>query len=452
MPRPRVGRELTRSLAGGLGWPLAGQPRRGLFKLIDGAWVAAGAWGRLAGDSRAPRSRVPRKGGRDVVISTDAFPARSETFVYNEALALRELGWSVRVEAAARPARVERTVARELPIDYVEDYHPPQALRDLARLLARHPVRSARDLVRRRRWAAEEEVMPLRAIASPARRLAREGLPHTHVHFIAGAALTAMRLHLLLGSSYSVVGHGYDVFQMPRNLPEKLERAAFVVGPCEYTAGHLRELLPEAEREKVHVVVMGTDGERFRRRTPYPGGATVVAVGRLVEKKGLRYLVKAAGDLRRGGNLERLVIAGDGPLRGELEGLIEEADFGEAAEVIDAWGPDEVREVLERADLLAYPSVIAADGDRDAMPMVVKEALAMEVPAVSSDVAGLPELMRPEWGTMVPQRDASALADAIGEVLALPAAERERMGAAGREFVLERCDLRRETEKLSKLI
>ncbi len=453
MPRPRLARDLARSLAGGVGWPLAGQPTRGLFKLIDGAYVAAGAWGYVAGDSRAePGDRTGAAGDGATVLSTDAFPARSETFVYNEALALRDLGRPVRVEAAARPARVERTVARELQIDYIEDYLPGQAIRDLAWLLARHPIRSVRDIAARRRWRAEEAVMPLRAIASAARRLARDGVPHVHVNFAAGAALTAMRVHLLLGSSYSVTAHGYEVFQEPRNLAEKLERAAFVAGPCEYTAEHLRSLVAAHERGKVHVVVMGVDGERFRRRSAYPGHATVVGIGRLVEKKGFPYLVEAAAELRRQGGLERLVIAGDGPLRGELEEGIARQGLEESAELVEAWGAEEVRELLERADLLAYPSVIAADGDRDAMPMVVKEAMAMEVPVVTSDAAGLPELVRPEWGRMVPQRDTAALADGIAEVVALPAAERERMGTAGRAHALEHCSLRRQAERIAQLV
>ena len=453
MPRPRVAREAVRALAGGFAWPLAGQPTRGAFKLIDGAYVAAGAWGYVAGDSRAEtEASGSGPAGPVTVLSTDAFPARSETFVYNEALALRDLGRAVRVEAAARPARVERAVARELQIDYVEDYRPGQALRDLTWLVARHPVRAARDLASRRRWRAEEAVMPLRAIASVARRLARGRPRHVHVNFAAGAALTAMRIHLLLGSSYSVAAHGYDVFQEPRNLVEKLQRAAFVVGPCEYTAEHLRSLVPGGGRDKIHLVVMGVDGERFRRRTAYPGDATVVAIGRLVEKKGFAYLVEAASGVRTRGVLERLVIAGDGPLRSELEAGIAKAGLDDVAELVEAWGAEEVRELLERADLLAYPSVIAADGDRDAMPMVVKEALAMEVPVVTSDAAGLPELVRAEWGRLVPQRDAPALADAIAEVLAVPAAERKSMGAAGRAHVLEQCSLREQTERIGALI
>jgi glycosyltransferase involved in cell wall biosynthesis len=178
----------------------------------------------------------------------------------------------------------------------------------------------------------------------------------------------------------------------------------------------------------------------------------VIAIGRLVEKKGFARLLEAAAELGAGGSLERLVIVGEGPLRGELEAMIERLDLRGVAELAVAWGAAEVRAQLEAADVLAAPSVIAADGDRDAMPVVVKEALAMEVPVVTTDVAGLPELVRPQWGRMVAPDDPAALAAALAEVLTLPAEGRRRMGTAGREFVVASCDLRREAAKLASLV
>jgi len=451
MPRPRLAAPLARAAAGGVGWPLLGQPRRGLYKLIDGAVVAADAWGYVAGDSRAARGRAAAGGaGPRVALVTDAFPARSETFVYNEALALRDLGHDLRVEAHARPAAIERAPARALPTAYVEDYSAPEALRDLAWLGARHPIGCLRDLRSRRRWRAEEPVFPLRAIASAVRRMA--AAKHVHVHFAAGAALTAMRAALLVGVPYSVVGHGYDVFQRPANLAEKLRRARLVIAPCEYTAGHLRALMPPGGRERVQVVIAGVDTDTFRRRTPHPGDATAIAIGRLVEKKGFLHLIEATAELRERRAIERLVIVGEGPLRAKLAGAIERLGLEDVAELVAAWGADEIRERLEGADVLVAPSVIASDGDRDAMPVAVKEALATEVPVVTSDVAGLPELVRAEWGRMVAPADPHALAAAIGEVLALPVDQRRRMGAAGREFVVERCELRREAARLASLI
>ncbi len=452
MPRPRLARELVRAVAGGVAWPLAGQPTRGAFKLIDGAYVAAGAWGYVAGDSSAePGGETGAPSRAAIVVSTDAFPARSETFVYNEALALRDLGQPVRVEATARPARVERAVARELRVDYVEDYRPGEAVRDLAWLLAHHPIRSATDLGARRRWSAEEAVLPLRAIASPARRLARGKRRHVHVNFAAGAALTAMRLHLLLGSTYSVTAHGYDVFQEPRNLAEKLERAAFAVAPVRVHGRAPAKPRPQPPgrhrgdrdggRRRAVPAARALSRRRDRGCDRPPGREE----GLRIPRRGRR---RAAPAGRPRAPLDRGRWATPGRARAGAHG---EGIEG-AAELVEAWGADEVRELLEGADLLACPSVIAGDGDRDAMPMVVKEALAMEVPVVTSDAAGLPELVRPEWGRVVAQRDAAALAEAIAELLALSPPERQRMGLAGRAHVLEHCSLRGQAERLAALV
>ncbi len=98
------------------------------------------------------------------------------------------------------------------------------------------------------------------------------------------------------------------------------------------------------------------------------------------------------------------------------------------------------------------PSVVAADGDRDSMPVVVKEALAMEVPVVASDEVGLPELVHHEWGRVVPAGEPAALADALRDVLSRPREERREMGRAGRAWMVAAYDPRREAEKLSRLV
>ena len=95
---------------------------------------------------------------------------------------------------------------------------------------------------------------------------------------------------------------------------------------------------------------------------------------------------------------------------------------------------------------------MAANGDRDSMPVVVKEALAMELPVIASDEVGLPELVRPEFGRLVAPGDPGALADGIAELLALPAERRAEMGAAGRRWAAEHCSLGAETARLAVLI
>jgi glycosyltransferase involved in cell wall biosynthesis len=114
--------------------------------------------------------------------------------------------------------------------------------------------------------------------------------------------------------------------------------------------------------------------------------------------------------------------------------------------------PDAVRDLLEQADVLAMPCVVAADGDRDSMPVVVKEALALELPVVATDEVGLPELVAPPWGRLVPPHDPEALAAALDEMLACSAAERAAAGRAGRAHVIEHCNVDHETARLAALL
>src|SRR5207253_2730180 len=148
-------------------------------------------------------------------------------------------------------------------------------------------------------------------------------------HFAAGAALDAMRVARLLGLPYSVATHGYDIFQTPTNLVEKHARAAFSVTPSTYSLEHLRLILPPTAGERLHRIVVGVDPVQFKRVPPYPGGRTVIAVARLIDKKGIAFLVEAAHAVHdRGGMLDHVVIVGDGPLRGVLAHRVEQLGIG----------------------------------------------------------------------------------------------------------------------------
>ena len=373
-----------------------------------------------------------------LAVFVDVFSELSETFILGEAKALADEGVDVRIEAATRSKRPNPEAADAPPVVFWDETGSRgENARALAWLWTRHPLRTLRDLTARSRWRRDEAIRPLRRLAPIARRMASDA-DHMHVHFAGAAALDAMRISLLTGVPYSVTTHGYDIYLQPRNLDEKLERARFHVAVCEYNVAYIKHRVPRASG-RVHKVVMGVDPDRFRRARPYPGGRTVLAVGRLVEKKGFAYLIEAARALPD----VQVRIVGDGPLRAVLE-----AAAGPNVELLGALPPDQVRAELEWADLLAMPTVVAGDGDRDAMPVVVKEALAMEVPVVGSDEVGMPEVVHDGWGRLVAPRDADALARAIGDLLALPPAERMAMGKRGREFVARTFSIRGEALKL----
>jgi glycosyltransferase involved in cell wall biosynthesis len=385
-----------------------------------------------------------------VVVLCDRYPELSETFIATEVHALRAAGADVTVEALAAPD--VPAPGGEPPAAVWERERTATRAAAVVRLAARHPAGVLRDLRSRPRWRRSEDVPPLRMLAPAALRIAAGRPVHVHAQFAAGAALAAMRIARVLDVPWSFTAHGYDIFQRPANLPEKLRRATFATSGSAYTAGHLRGLAgPGADR--VHVIVMGVDGERFSRRTPLPGGRTVVAVGRLVPKKGFADLVAATARLReRGQEPERVVIAGDGPLRAELEGQARDLGVGDLVRFRGAVPHAGVRDLLEQSDVLCMPCVVAADGDRDSMPVVVKEALAMELPVVATDQVGLPEVVRPPWGRLVAPHDPPALARALAATLALGPQERAEAGRAGRAHVLAACDPAEEARRLLRLI
>jgi len=449
--RQPAARPLGRAALGTVGYAFTARFEQAAMKAVDGMAVICQTVGWLLGNGvprEAAAASVAAGTGKQLVLATDRFPVPSETFVINEVRALERLGWRVRFEAVARPDRPVPGGTRSLAVSYLEDEGALDRAVALAWLLVRHPVRCIRDRVECRRWSVEER-LPLRALGPQARRLARGGDRHVHVHFAALAAVNALRVGRIVGVPVSVTAHGHEIFATPRSLREKLERAAFAVAPCEYTAGYLRGVAPDGRLETIG---MGVDGDRFRRRTRHGQGRTVAGIGRLVPKKGFGFLVEAAAMLNERGSLDRLVIAGDGPLGDVLEEQIERAGLQDRARLLGLIDADGVHDLLENVDLLAVPCVIAPDGDRDAMPVVAKEALAMEVPVVASDEVGLPEIVKPAWGRLVNPGDPYALAQAMDELLCLPLAERVAMGKAGRAFVLEHFDLLREGEKLASLI
>jgi colanic acid/amylovoran biosynthesis glycosyltransferase len=317
----------------------------------------------------------------------------------------------------------------------------------LAWLLATHPRACLADLRARRRWAAEEPVEGLRALAVRARRLARLRPVHLHAHFARRSALDALRLGRLLGVPASLTAHAWDIYLAPTNLAAKLEGAHFATSGCDATVADLRAVAP-GRAGAIFKIVMGIDPERFRRTTPLPTGRHVVAIGRLVPKKGFVHLVRAAARL----DGVRVTIIGAGPEHDVLAREVERLGAGDRVTLAGAAPSAAVRATLEQADLLCAPCVIARDGDRDSMPVVVKEALAMEVGVVASDVMGLPEIVREPWGRLVAPGDEAALAAAIDAMLARSPEERAEAGRAGRAHVLEHANVDVAARTLSTLI
>jgi glycosyltransferase involved in cell wall biosynthesis len=145
-----------------------------------------------------------------------------------------------------------------------------------------------------------------------------------------------------------------------------------------------------------------------------------------------------------------VLIVGEGPERSRLEALVRET--GAPVRLLGALPNHEVRDLVEGAALFALPCVVAPDGDRDGTPAAIVEAMALEVPVVGTDEVGLPELIGPDRGRLVPPGDPDALRAAIAELLNTPPEARIAMGRAGRAWAEEHADRRTQARRLLALI
>jgi glycosyltransferase involved in cell wall biosynthesis len=283
-------------------------------------------------------------------------------------------------------------------------------------------------------------------------------LVHAHLG-VDGAA--AMPLARRLGLPLVVTFHGYDAtaddadvrargfrYRAYLRRREALKRdARLFIAVSEFTRGKLlRAGFPES---KLVVHYIGVDTEQFRPDPTVAREPVVLFVGRLIEKKGAEHLVAAMREVQAQVPDAELVIAGRGPLRGALEAQAREA--GVRARFLGAQRPDEVTAWMARARVLCIPSVTAANGDTEGLPIVLLEALAMGVPVVASRSAGIPEAITDgETGLVAAEGDRAALARHIRTLLT-DSAVAERIAAAALRDVRERFDVRRQAVALEAL-
>jgi colanic acid/amylovoran biosynthesis glycosyltransferase len=271
----------------------------------------------------------------------------------------------------------------------------------------------------------------------------------------------AVRLRRLgaLRAPFAVSFRGRDISSDlkklgPRLYDDVFRDAALLLPMCHAFERRLLEL--GAPREKIVVHPTGIDLRRFTFRPPTPPAdgepIRLVSVARLREKKGLAYAIRAVARLTAMGIPVRYDIAGDGPLRTELEREIAAAGVGGMVHLRGALPHAEVGVLIERSHLLLAPSVVAADGDEEGLPTVIKEALAVGVPVVATRHSGIPEIVIDgETGRLVPERDDEALARAIADLHAA----RDTWGdlaARGRAHVEREYDIERLNDRLVALL
>ncbi len=276
-----------------------------------------------------------------------------------------------------------------------------------------------------------------------------QDIRHLHAHFGTNSTTVALLCHVLGGISYSFTVHGPEEFDKVQaiSLPEKIDRAAFVVAISAFGQSQLYRWCPYTQWSKIHVVRCGVDRDFLNSpSTPLPEAPQLVCVGRLSEQKGHAILIEAAARLAAEGRSFKLVLVGDGPLRSAIETEISRFNLQDCVEITGWASNDEVRQSILASRALVLPSF--AEG----LPVVIMEALALGRPVIGTYVAGIPELVEPSvCGWLVPAGSVTDLTAALRTVLELPVDRLAQMGAAGAQRISDRHDVLKETEKLAQL-
>jgi len=381
------------------------------------------------------------------------FPRFSETFILNEILELERRGVEVTIFSLRKPneGRFHPQLSDlRAQVHYLDDLDPKRWPAWLGREWTHLEPFAARlwaqiqSAVAGGDSARVDLTLQSAWVAAKAQAL---GLDHLHAHFASLPSTVAYFAHTITGIPFTFTAHAKDIFVY--NLDEhylraKLHAAATVITVTEFNRRFLEEQVPTLGKGRIRVIYNGIDLDIFK---PAAGverdSKLILAVGRLVPKKGFPVLLEALAHLAKRGFEFRAVIVGEGS---ELEALLEVRDalgLTRQVEFAGAKNRDEVVGLMHRAAVMCLPCTVGPDNNQDALPTVLLESLAAGLPIVSTTVSGIPEIVDSEVdGLLVPPDDAHRLSLALARLLGSQDLQGQ-FAARGRRKAEDRFDLRR---------
>jgi glycosyltransferase involved in cell wall biosynthesis len=403
----------------------------------------------------------------NLVYVVNEYPTLTETFVYNEIIALKQLGANVwfyplRTGSAFGFGTILNDWCLAPPIS-----HFLSGIYLLEKLIL-NPLQSLKWISQTVGKGAGSFKLNLRRFLSLAhavrlcdvllKNLKNEQTIHLHAHFGGRTAEVCQFIKTIAGYQYSVTVHAADIYvaDAPGLLENRLRNAAFVRCISNFGRQYLIEkniLSDSFPTEIIHSGIPVDDyvaktNQDFSQKVPI-----VLSIGRAVEKKGFKYLVEAAAVLRKTDDLRKVrwIVVGDGPLLKELRKFAVELGCDDIIEFPGALPQNKIKELYSQASMFVLPCVIAQDGDMDGIPTVLMEAMASKLPVVSTKISGIPELISDGIsGILVDPYDSIRLAQAIQKILNCPSLA-YHLACEGHRIVTEHFQAETQAKKLYKL-
>lgn len=394
-----------------------------------------------------------------VLYVVSLFPCWSETFIVREIQTLIADGVDVRILSLKPPS--EALVQADAKALSGRAHYPEQGLRGMIITMAsvaRHPAASLAcvaaivvDMWRTPSIMLKSLVALFRGLQQ-VRWLTGFDPQLIHAHWATYPSTVAWALGRVTGRAFSFTCHAHDIFLEHQLLARKIDEAALAVTISRFNMQWLSQHVSADAASRLAVVHCGVEIGRTTCALDGRSERHIVAVGRLDPIKGFNVLIDALHQLSARNIAYRCTVIGEGPLRAELQSQTRECGIAERITWVGALPQEAVQAALHNAAIFALPCQVAADGNRDGIPVALMEAMAAGCTVVTTRVSGIPELVENDvTGLLVAERDAVAMANAL-EVLLADAGLRRRLASAARKRVELQFDAQIEARRLRQLM
>ena len=276
-------------------------------------------------------------------------------------------------------------------------------------------------------------------------------IKHIHSHFAMNNSTSALFISNLTDIPFSFTTHAIDIYVYPYLMEEKVKKAKNIVTISNYNKKHLEKRFG-INQSKIKIIHCGIDLDEFKIKKIKHSGFTILSVTRLVEKKGLKYLIRSCYSLKKKNIVFDCIIVGDSLVKNKLIEEIKKYGLENNIELCGNISQSRLENIFRKSDIFVLPCIITKNGDRDGIPVALMEAMSMEIPVISTDVSGIPELIDDGInGLLVNEKNVDELTDAILAVYN-SAILRKRLGKSGREKIKKYFNLEKEVKKLYALI
>ena len=372
------------------------------------------------------------------------YPRFSETFVVNELLAHEQAGLELELFSLRPPVdtHFQDLISRvRAPLTYLSSGNV-KAMELWGEI--QQAQRLFPDVVRRLGTVAEEDLLDAYCGLRLAVACLQRDVTHLHAHFASSAAAVARIASKLSGIPYSLTAHAKDIYHdsvSSNDLQRKMEESVVTFTVSDFNVRHLQQKFGATAAAKVTRLYNGMHLDQFPYHSPHDRDPRIIAVGRFVEKKGFADLIDACSILRAQGRPFCCQIVGSGELQAELEAKINALRLQGEVRLLGPQPQSVVKQLIANASVMAAPCILGSDGNRDGLPTVLLEAMALGTPCVATDVTGIPEVILDDQtgARLLPQHDPQALAQALQKLLA-DSELRVRLALAARDLLAREFD------------